>query len=152
MLQINGTAARFEPNGDFVEVFAPQGPQRNIPICRERAVGLGAPCTKSRYTETLPNGVSYSVLDTISQDTSNLTRINSDTTRIYTVPDGHYFFMGDNRDNSSDSRIPQSARGVGFVPAKDIVGRADRIIFSSAGRRMLAFWTWRGDRFFKAIR
>jgi signal peptidase I len=40
---------------------------------------------------------------------------------------------------------------VGFVPRKDIVGRADRVMFSSAGRSMLAFWTWRSDRFFKAV-
>jgi signal peptidase I len=59
--------------------------------------------------------------------------------------------MGDNRDNSVDSRVPQTLGGVGFVPRKDIVGRADRVIFSSAGRSMLAFWTWRSDRFFKAV-
>ena len=54
--------------------------------------------------------------------------------------------MGDNRDNSDDSR-----GGVGFVPYENIVGRADRIMFSSAGRSLFYFWTWRGDRFFKAI-
>ena len=59
--------------------------------------------------------------------------------------------MGDNRDNSTDSRVPQSLNGVGFVPREDIVGRADRVIFSSAGASMLAFWTWRSDRFFKGI-
>ena len=67
------------------------------------------------------------------------------------MPEGYYFFMGDNRDNSTDSRVPQAARGVGFVPAEDLVGRADRVVFSSAGRSMLAFWTWRHDRFFKAL-
>jgi len=74
-----------------------------------------------------------------------------DNTGIYIVPEGHYFFMGDNRDNSSDSRLPQAAGGVGYVPYENLVGRADRIMFSSAGRSMLFFWTWRGDRFFKGI-
>jgi signal peptidase I len=70
---------------------------------------------------------------------------------VYSVPKGHFFFMGDNRDNSSDSRVPQSSGGVGFVPLEDIVGRADRILFSSAGRSMLAFWSWRSDRYLKAV-
>lgn len=74
-----------------------------------------------------------------------------DNTGVFTVPEGEYFFMGDNRDNSSDSRRPQTLGGVGFVPLEDIVGRADRIMFSSAGTSLLAFWTWRGDRFFKGI-
>ncbi len=74
-----------------------------------------------------------------------------DNTDVFTVPAGHYFFMGDNRDNSQDSRYGQAVGGVGFVPAENLIGRADRIMFSSAGRSMLYFWTWRADRFFKAI-
>ncbi len=104
---------------------------------------MGAACEKTRYTETLPNGVSHDILDIGPQ--------SSDNTGVYTVPENQFFFMGDNRDNSTDSRVPQSARGVGFVPFEDLVGRADRIVFSSAGRSMLAFWTWRSDRFFKAV-
>ncbi len=59
--------------------------------------------------------------------------------------------MGDNRDNSTDSRYSQTVGGVGFLPAEFLIGRADRIVFSSAGSRMWFFWTWRADRFFKAI-
>jgi len=64
---------------------------------------------------------------------------------------GQYFFMGDNRDNSMDSRYGQAVGGVGFVPAENLIGRADRIMFSAAGRSLLFFWTWRSDRFFKAV-
>ncbi|MEM6480030.1 MAG: S26 family signal peptidase, partial [Pseudomonadota bacterium] len=70
---------------------------------------------------------------------------------IYTVRPGHFFFLGDNRDNSTDSRFPQNVGGVGQVPLEDIVGRADRIMFSSSGRSILWFWTWRSDRYFKRI-
>jgi signal peptidase I len=106
-------------------------------------VGPGAICEKPRQIETLPGGVSHSILDIGPRP--------ADNTGVFTVPEGQYFFMGDNRDNSTDSRFAQSRGGVGFVEAKDIVGRADRVIFSSGGRSMLAFWTWRGDRFFKAL-
>ena len=73
-----------------------------------------------------------------------------DDTGIYSIPQGHYFFMGDNRDNSSDSRV-RKPRGIGFVPLENIVGRADRVVFSSAGKSILYFWTWRSNRYFKAI-
>ena len=106
-------------------------------------MGIGAECQKRRFTETLPNGVSHDILDIGNQ--------SSDNTGVFTVPEGHFFFMGDNRDNSTDSRFPREARGVGFVPFEDLVGRADRVIFSSAGRSMLAFWTWRSDRYFEKI-
>ncbi|MEY8100090.1 signal peptidase I, partial [Falsihalocynthiibacter sp. S25ZX9] len=81
----------------------------------------------------------------------NFTDQQLDNTQASIVPEGHYFFMGDNRDNSSDSRVPQNAGGVGMVPFENLVGSADRIVFSSAGKSLFAFWTWRGDRFFKAV-
>lgn len=140
---LNGTPVPQQPDGVFTEIAEPQGPQGLRPRCENGPVGIGGVCEKTRLIETLPNGVSYDVL--------NITNQGSDNTGIYTVPEGHYFFMGDNRDNSSDSRLPQSAGGVGYVPYENLIGRADRIMFSSAGRSMLFFWTWRGDRFFKAI-
>jgi signal peptidase I len=112
-----------------------------VPIIQKK---FGEDCEKFRIKSTLPDGRSFFNLDTFKGENIG----NS----IYNVPSGHYFFMGDNRDNSLDSRIGQVQGGVGFVPYENLVGRADRVMFSSAGRSMLFFWTWRSDRFFKAIR
>ena len=77
--------------------------------------------------------------------------VRGDGAELFTVPEGEYFFMGDNRDNSLDSRFQRRAGGVGFVPFENLIGRADRIMFSSAGSSILAFWTWRSDRFFHPV-
>lgn len=142
-LFINGKAAPLEADGTFTEIAGPQGPQGLHPICANAPVGRGGECEKEKLRETLPNGVVHSVL--------NVTSRSVDNTPVYSVPEGHYFFMGDNRDNSTDSRVPQTLGGVGFVPYENLIGRADRVMFSSAGRSMLFFWTWRSDRFFKGI-
>lgn len=146
LLYINDVAVQIENAPVFIETMERQGPQGLLPRCSNGAVGQGADCAKERYVETLPNGVSHSILNIVDQPSQN----NADNTGVYTVPAGNYFFMGDNRDNSTDSRVAQPI-GVGFVPYENIVGRADRIIFSSAGRSMFAFWTWRSDRYFKAV-
>ncbi len=143
LLYINDVAVKIEPAGVFSETFAPQGPVGNVPSCENGSVAQGDECTKSRFMETLPNGVEHSILNIRDNG-------GGDTTKVFTVPEGEYFFMGDNRDNSSDSRFSRP-RGVGFVPFENLVGRADRVVFSSAGRSILAFWTWRSDRYFKAI-
>ncbi|WP_272008189.1 signal peptidase I [Roseovarius sp. ZX-A-9] len=143
VLHINGAPVGLADAGSFDEVFEAQGPMRARPRCENGVVGEGAICSKSRQTETLPGGHSHSIL--------NITNQRSDNTGVFTVPEGHYFFMGDNRDNSTDSRFPQTVGGVGFVPFENLIGRANRVIFSSAGDRMFYFWTWRGDRFFKRL-
>ena len=143
VLHIDNKPVQVTPDGVFEEVAAPQGPQRLRPRCANGTVGDGGSCLKNKAIETLPGGTSHSILDISMQ--------GSDNTPVYTVPAGHYFFMGDNRDNSSDSRVPNIANGVGFVPLENLVGRADRVMFSSAGSSMLFFWTWRSDRFFKAV-
>ncbi|MEM1388615.1 MAG: signal peptidase I [Pseudomonadota bacterium] len=143
VLFINGEAAPQEPAGVFTEIYERQGPARNNPQCENGTVGTGAVCEKSRAIETLPNGTQHAILNIRDQ--------NTDNTSVFTVPEGHFFFVGDNRDNSTDSRVGQDRGGVGTVPFENLIGRADRVVFSSAGTSMLYFWTWRGDRFFEKI-
>jgi signal peptidase I len=100
-----------------------------------------------RYEETLPNGVRYFVLDEMPNG-------QLDNTRIYKVSAGHYFMMGDNRDNSTDSRVTYA---VGQVPVENFVGRADRLFFSvDEEGSWLKFWRWPSDirwsRIFSAVK
>ena len=101
-----------------------------------------------QFQETLPNGAVYHVLDR-QPDTE------FDDTQPVRVPEGYYFMMGDNRDNSSDSR--DKLNGVGFVPFENLVGKAQIVFFShNSGASLLLPWTWptgiRWTRFFGFIR
>ncbi|MDH7794629.1 MULTISPECIES: signal peptidase I [unclassified Beijerinckia] len=103
------------------------------------------------YKETLPNGVSYTVIER-DGDTGFY-----DNTNVYTVPPGNYFMMGDNRDNSTDSRVPSNDGGVGYVPFENFVGRAELIFFSiDEGEPAWQVWRWpwtvRWDRIFTPVR
>lgn len=92
------------------------------------------------WRETLPNGVSYDTLD-LSPNSIG------DNTREFQVPEGHYFMMGDNRDNSTDSRF-----SVGYVPADHLVGRANIIFFSmSGGASPLEIWRWPSELRFSRL-
>jgi len=90
----------------------------------------------AQYRETLPNGVSYNVLD--REPNGNL-----DNTEMFVVPEDHYFMMGDNRDNSLDSRVPVAAGGVGYVPFENLVGKAEILFFSvDDSTRLWEVWKW----------
>ena len=142
-LKINNKALNYEPLDDFVEIKSKQGPLDSIPRCKNAPVPLESDCLKSQFREELPNRTSHLVLDIGS--------FFGDNTPEFKVPEKNYFFLGDNRDNSLDSRFGLSSGGVGFVEAKYLIGRVDRIIFSSAGRSMLFFWSWRSGRFFRSV-
>ena len=143
-LFINDEPVSKVPVTDFVEPHAEQGRARIIPRCTTIRESDDA-CIKRRYRETLPNGVTHSTLDITDNHLH-------DNTKVFTVPPGEYFFMGDNRDNSLDSRWDRGGiGGLGTVPHENLIGKANYVIFSSAGRSMFYFWTWRPDRFFKAL-
>lgn len=111
------------------------------------------------YEEKLPGGKTHLVLDARDGNRDSMTGFDSDNTAIYKVPAGHYFMMGDNRDNSQDSRYSPAlgfADAPGYVPAENLVGRADVIMLSYDTRVPLwQFWNWfhafRGDRWTKKI-
>ena len=100
-----------------------------------------------RFRETLPNGVTYTTLDLTDNGFY-------DNTPVYTVPQGHYFMMGDNRDNSTDSRVLSQ---VGYVPYENIIGKAQVTFFSIQGPAepwKIGRWPWivRWRRLFEPIR
>jgi signal peptidase I len=127
----------------------------DVPVKRERLsdytdeepCGFDAQSRVKRWKETLPNGVSYETLDCVDNSFT-------DNTIVYTVPAGHFFMMGDNRDNSTDSRVLAQ---VGYVPFQNIIGRAQMIFFSiGKGEQAWMFWRWpysvRWNRLFTFVR
>jgi len=98
------------------------------------------------YRESLPNGRQHLIWEASDND-------SLDNTSEYLIPEGHYFFMGDNRDNSRDSRVLYD---VGYVPAENLVGRAEFLFFShddSASWWEVWRWPWmiRFGRIFSGI-
>jgi signal peptidase I len=104
----------------------------------------------TRYEETLPNGKKYEILDR-----GYTIMARAEDTAVFLIPPGHFFAMGDNRDNSQDSRWPAET-GVGLLPAENIIGKAKWITLSFDNHsRLWEFWKWfpkeRRDRFFTTI-
>src|ERR1700724_1775355 len=130
VLNINGEAVKRERVEDFGET------EEN-----------GRSDRVKQWRETFPNGVSYKTLDLVDNS-------SADNTDVYTVPPDHYFMMGDNRDNSTDSRFLSA---VGYVPYENIIGKAQIIFFSIRdGAHAWEVWRWpwtvRWNRLFTIVR
>lgn len=143
VVSVNGTPLAQTPDGTFDEVMGQQGPLGLLPRCANGAVGQGATCRKTRLAETLPSGRRYAILD--------IERGAQDNAPMITVPAGNLFLLGDNRDNSADSRIAQAAGGLGLVPMTNVIGRARLVLFSVSGTAFWQLWTLRSDRFLEPV-
>jgi len=133
VLHLNGQPVKKVRIGDFVAPTRDGCFQVRFTV---RADDGTFSCRYPQFRETLPNGVSYSVLD--------MGLIPYDTTQPVIVPEGRLFMMGDNRDNSMDSRYPAvPGEGVGLVPVENVVGRASFMFFSTDGSaEWFEPWTW----------
>ncbi len=107
-----------------------------LPEFEEPSKAGGRQCRYPRYTETLPNGRSYDILDLDSG-------LPGDDTQAFVVGEDEIFLMGDNRDRSADSRFPADGKAIGIVPQENLVGRALVTVFSTDGSaQWLLPWTW----------
>jgi signal peptidase I len=132
VLHINGQAAALKPDG--------------IGSVEDDS---GASEPARRYVETLPGGVSHTIFKMVEQG-------RLDNTPEVIVPKDRLFVMGDNRDNSADSRVPVSEGGVGLLPSDNLVGRVDAIVGSwDFATKSQPVWTWlsgfRVARFFTSV-
>jgi signal peptidase I len=134
---LNGKAVPRVRVADYLMPNTPNSP------CRYAAGYSAAPVEKAgerfcrfpMYRETLPGGKSYTVLDQV--------RGIADDTELVTVPAGHYFMMGDNRDDSADSRFTLAEGGVGLLPRDNIIGRPLVTFWSTDGSASwVKPWTW----------
>lgn len=131
-LYINGTATKLVEAGTEIRLdFRDNEDPTNVQI------------------ETFSNGHSHRIYNDVENG-------DSDDTDTYIVPSGHYFMMGDNRDHSADSRVSVTDGGAGYVPAENLIGKAQFVLLSVTDQfSILKPWTWghiNSGRFFKAIK
>jgi signal peptidase I len=131
LLYVNGQMVARQPAGT-VKALVPPGFTADVQQYRETLDG------KSYLTQDFGPDAEY------------------DNTDVYVVPEGYYFVMGDNRDNSSDSRVPPARGGVGYVPAENLEGKAQIILISwDEHASIFKPWTWilnlRPSRFFHVL-
>ena len=134
-LWLNNAAIPKVRVADFEVAVSPNTRCYSSQFTAKRADGSDV-CRYPRFTETLPGGKSYDVLD--------LNTNSKDNTDPVVVPEGTVFMMGDNRDNSEDSRYPADpAGGIGLVPIDNLLGRATVMMWSTdGGAQWLKPWTW----------
>jgi signal peptidase I len=136
-LVLNGKEVPKVRVGDWLMPVTPNSPCRYLGTAPPPPVVENGErfCRYPRYRETLPEGRSYEVIDQYAG--------GADDTEVFTVPAGHYFMMGDNRDDSADSRFSRTDTGVGMLPADNVIGEVLVAFFSTDGSaEWLKPWTW----------
>lgn len=148
VLHLNEVPVKMEKVADYILPIGADGTCARTRYITRQADGSYA-CQYPQFRETLPNGVTHMIID--------FGKEIADNTPPVIVPEGHLFMMGDNRDNSLDSRYPaEPGRGVGLVPQENLVGRASFMYFSTDGSaEWVKPWTWftavRPGRMFRGI-
>ena len=140
ILIINGRPAIRTPDGTFLE--------RDW----DEAAGGVTESLRYRYNETIPDGMNHAILGAPVQAPEDSGQV--DNTQTYVVPAGHFFGMGDSRDNSEDSRFLDR---LGYIPAENLIGRAEfRLVSMEPGAHLWQIWRWRDamrwSRFFGRVR
>ncbi len=138
MLVLNGRQLPREALRPFAMPVSPNSPCKVVPPAQPMLTSLRGEfyCLYPAYRETLPGGPTYTVLDQVENP-------RADDFPAVTVPAGHVFMMGDNRDDSLDSRFAPVEGGIGFVPIENLVGRAMFTFWSTDGTASyIKPWTW----------